>query len=407
MASLGVYGDPDAWLHASQTMRTLAQQLEDELGTADGGGGSGLRPHWYGPVADAYQTAWQQRHQRYTDVISHAQRAAQATSDFGGSMIDFQQRAWDLERKWLEAGLHLTADGLRFMLPVGHHSLTQEVKSVFEALLGESERDIEAMWRDIDGAVHDLVTVLSAVLSELEDFTVLGGAGIAGAFGLLAAWEHNAARRPLDTLDRYVVDPLHDSADYLKEKVFKPIQKGAKAYDEEVTRLENRIAAVPDDVTGDLKLLRDDAVQAAKDARVIADQQVASADSDLGHIKAAGRGFLVATLVINGYETVKDIGKEGWVRGLEDNAGAWASFGAGYVVYPLAAAGAAALVAAAGVTVAPVVVAVGVAVVTGVVCVGVGAVVQHEVNSHRAAVTKAMTGISDAAVNAVTVPAAE
>ena len=114
MSALGVEGDPDGWQGAGYTIRAVAGRLASELDGADASGGGGLRQSWYGPMSEAYQNLWRQRHARYADLIYQAGRAASALIDFGEALIGLQQRAWDLERQWLGLGLHLSADGLSF-----------------------------------------------------------------------------------------------------------------------------------------------------------------------------------------------------------------------------------------------------------------------------------------------------
>jgi hypothetical protein len=362
MSALGVQGDPDGWHGAGYTIRTVAGQLANELDIADASGGGGLRQSWYGPMSEAYQNLWRQRHARYADLIYQAGRAATALIDFGEALIVLQQRAWDLERQWLGLGLHLSADGFSFVLPFGHESLAQEAQATLHALLGESERDIEAMWTDIRAAVGDLVTVLEAVLDALADFDVIG----LGAIGWTAAtaWKGlglaGVLQGAMDQLDAYTVrtaSDLRDEANGIRQAFSEDGDRGIRA----------AVTGVEDD----------------------ADQAVTVAGELDKYVKFGDKAFVAIAIVQNAADTYGSIRKEGVDSGLEHNAGNWTSLAVGL--------GIGALVSTAG---APVLVGVGVLAVTAVVSVGVGALVQSSVDHHKKGATRVLNDIGQGVENA-------
>jgi hypothetical protein len=160
MGSLGLHADPDGWLNAGYSIRTLMDSLDSELYDADRVGGAGLSAHWAGPVAEAFSGNWSGLRSRAEDLIAQGRRAAAAMTDFGGRLEDFVKRAADLEDYWLSFGLQLGLDGMHFALPWGFEQLSPVHQVSFHQWFTESERDVTAMWSDIRAAVDDVVTAL-------------------------------------------------------------------------------------------------------------------------------------------------------------------------------------------------------------------------------------------------------
>ena len=236
MGSLGVHGDPDGWLTAGYAIKAALDQAEYDLETAGGSGGTGLRPAWHGPVADAYQEAWGRRRDRYNDMIAHARRAVSALTDFGSRLADLQRQAYNLEQQWLGLGLHLAGDGLRFMLPWGHENLPHAAQMSLSSWLHESEQDVEAMWADIKAAVDDLVTVLESVIAALADFDLLE----VGAMGwvMSTTWDalshdpFSTAKDVIHELDQYTLRTAWDvwfEARGLKQAFYKDGDEAVRA----------------------------------------------------------------------------------------------------------------------------------------------------------------------------------
>ena len=173
MGSLGLHADPDGWLNAGYSVRTLMDSLDSELYDADRVGGAGLSAHWAGPVAEAFTGHWSGLRSRAEDLIAQGRRAAAAMTDFGGRLEDFVRRAADLESYWLSFGLQLGLDGMHFALPWGFEQLSPVHQVSFHQWLTESERDVTAMWSDIRAAVDDVVTALESLIAAFEDFAVL------------------------------------------------------------------------------------------------------------------------------------------------------------------------------------------------------------------------------------------
>jgi uncharacterized protein YukE len=367
MSALGVQGDPDGWTNAGHTIRAAASQLADDLDAADASGGSGLRQSWHGPMSDAYQDVWNRRYGRLGDLIYQAGRAATALIDFGEALVGLQQRAWDLERQWLGLGLHLSADGVSFALPFGHESLAQEVQATLHAFLGESERDIEAMWADIRAAVGDLVTVLESVIDALEDFVMIGVSvdeWVASTARDVASitW-HDVRQDPFPLLR----DFLDTEATYLKQL--------ANNAEKSAVKLKADAAKDGDEFA---RLAAQDTEHDAEDSVKVADEYGDDADSDAGPL-------MVIAATVTAVETAVAIHRHGAVNGIEENLGSMASLATAVGI----AAGAAALVAAS----APVLVPVGVMVVGAIACAGVGHLVQSEADSHRKGTDQALTAI--------------
>jgi hypothetical protein len=379
MSALGVHGDPGGWQHAGDTLGAAATQLTAQLETADAVGGGGLLPAWHGPVAESYQAAWQARHQHYGDLIYQVRRASSALIDFGERLADFQVRAVRLESHWLSTGLHLSADGLRFTLPHGYVSLAEDVLATLRGFEAEAASDVAAMWRDIAGAVVDLVTILESVIDAVGDFESLYygavGSAVATAFTALAAdWRQHPWE--LGELALGKIETIVDEADHNLDVA-------------EALAAEWSEDADPD-------------VRAAADTLLSDAQDDVDAVSGLRALRDVGEPVLTAvTAAFTFAETAKTARKVGWINSIEDHSGDWAQLAAGMVVGAATTAlmGTAVMVGAAAA--APILVPVGVFVVGSAVTIGVGALVQHEVDHHRAGTTRALTdigqGITDAA----------
>jgi hypothetical protein len=385
MGVLGLEADPEGWQHAGYTIAAVVNQLAEELHAADVRGGSGLRPSWSGPVSEAYLELWTRRHGRYGDLIYQAGRAATAIIGFGEHLADLMYRASELERYWLGVGLHLAADGVSFMLPIGHENLAHEAQAMLHGCLTQSDNDIKAMWADVKAAVDDVVTVLESVLNALADFYALElgvlGTGTSWAFEG-AAWE--------------VKHALHDDLLGTGSEILKHEGKAFEVRADHNLKVANLLAD---------KWAED----GDHDARIVGESLVRDAGTDVkvagdfkGFAKACADHLTYVQIGIAGVGTLLDARKVGLANAIEDNSRGWAELAAGAA----ASAGIDALLgtaAAAGVVAAaPVLVTIGAVVVTGVVAVGVGDVVQHEVNKHRAGTTRVLTdighGVEDASM---------
>jgi hypothetical protein len=372
MSSLGVHADPDGWLHAGYSIKTALDQAEYDLDTADGSGGTGLRGAWSGPVAGAYQATWSRRRNRYQDMIAHARRAESALIDFGERLAGLQWRAHSLEQHWLGLGLHLSADGMRFALPWGHENLPHEVLASLRGWLDESERDIEAMWSDIKGAVEDVVTVLESVVATLADFEMIG----LGAIGWVLS----------STWDDVVKHPFLPIKDVLEE-----VDGWAGR-----TALNAWFAAkeVGEVLAQDGDGAAQDIIDAAKaNAQAMHD----AADEIDGYTEIGGKALLGVAIVATAMDTYNSIRKDGADQGLEENAGKWASLAAGVAVTGILTTAGAALIA---VGAPELLVGVGVVAVGAVVSMGVGKVVQSVVDHHKKGVTRALDDIGQGAEKA-------
>ena len=183
MGSLGLHADPDGWLNAGYSVRTLMDSLDSELYDADRIGGAGLSQSWAGPVAEAFTGHWSGVRSRAEDLIAQGRRAAAAITDFGSRLEDFVKRAADLERYWLSFGLQLGLDGMRFALPWGFEQLSPGHQVSFHQWLTESEGDVTAMWSDISVAVDDVVTALESLIVAFEDLAALELGALGGTLG--------------------------------------------------------------------------------------------------------------------------------------------------------------------------------------------------------------------------------
>jgi len=385
MGALGLEGDPEGWQHAGYTISAVVNQLAEELDVADARGGNGLRPCWSGPVSEAYLELWARRHGRYGDLIYQAGRAASALVQFGERLADLMYRASDLEHQWLYAGLHLTADGLWFMLPIGHENLAHEAQATLHGYLTRSEEDIRAMRADLTAAIRDVVTVLVSVLDALADFQAIE----LGVLGTSARWAFEGAG--WEVKHAFYDDLLGTGSGILKHE-----GEAFKVRAEHNLKVADFLAEKwAEDGDHDARIAGQSLV---RDART--DVKVAGDFKDFADI---GEGALTAVQVgITFGGTYLDARKRGWVTAIEDNSRNWGMLAGGAaadagVTWLLGTAAAAGVVAA-----APVLVTVGAVVVTGVVAVGVGDLVQHEVTKHRAGTTRVLTdighGVEDASV---------
>jgi hypothetical protein len=377
VSALGVTGDPGGWQGAADTLTAAVSQLVAELDTADARGGSGLRSAWYGPVADAHQELWSQRHGRYGDLLYQVGRAAGALADFAGRLADFQRRASDLESQWLGLGLHLTVDGMGFTLPWGWENLEHEIQATLHAQLGEAERDIDAMWHDISGAVSDLVTILESVIDALEDFTAIELA-VAGA---AIDWAVTG------TVDGYIENPLSLGHDILETAA--DIFKRQADHDLSVAR------SLSDEWASDADY---DVRAAGKSMLRDAETHDAVADGFDDFAKIGGSVLMVGAVLATAGQTYLTARKDGWVDAIEDHAGDWTSLGVGAGVGYLVGGVAVTALVTAGAPIA--LAAIGVTVGIGVVAMGVGDATQWYVDHHKKQVDRGLTDIGDGVVNA-------
>jgi hypothetical protein len=384
MSGLAVTGDPGGWQRAADTLVTVARQLAGELDTADAQAGSGLRASWYGPVADAHQELWARRHGRYGDLIYQVGRAAGALSDFAGRLADFLRRAAQLESQWLGLGLHLTADGTAFTLPWGWETLEHDAQALLHARLGEAERDIEAMWDDIAGAVSDLVTVVESVIDALADFAIIDLTITLAAIEWAAKGTVTGYVTNLPSLGH---DILTTGADIFKRQADHDLDVAQKLSDEWAQDADADVR-----VAG-RSILRD------------AETHDAVADSFDDFVKVGGRVLTVAAVAVTAGQTYLDARKSGWVDAIEENAGSWTSLGVGAAVGWAVGGLAVGALVAAGAPIA--LAAIGVTVGVGIVAMGVGDLVQHEVNVHHAGATRGLTDIGHGVENAASWAATE
>lgn len=348
MASLGVEGSPDDWQDAAQAIGTIFNSLQDELHGADSAGGTGLvGQHWVGPVADQYRDVWQQRHQRYQDLLDIVRRTPAPVDAFGSQLNGFQKRAQQLEGHYTSHGLHLTLDGRTFQLPPYHASLTQELKTLLEALLKEAELAVEMLWNDIQHAVNDLEGALKPLASDLEDLAfALRPLGIYWAgkavFDWTAGWvdRHEAG---VDQFEHIVIDPVEHFADNLEKKNHEVSER----LHSEAGALKGRLKQATEDVERDAsdlnKSYRSDVAQALKDTE--------RSVRDLDVVKYGGKVLLGAAILINGMDTYNSYEKDhhNLLPAVEQNAGGWAGLAAGVVVGAVLGPGLIPFIAAVGV----------------------------------------------------------
>lgn len=366
MGSLGLHADPDGWLNAGYSIRTLMDSLDSELYDADRTGGAGLSAHWAGPVAEAFTGNWSGLRSRAEDLIAQGRRAAGAMTDFGGRLEDFVKRAADLERYWLSFGLQIGLDGMHFALPWGFEQLPPVHQVSFHQWLTESERDVTAMWADIRAAVDDVVTALESLIAAFEDFAVLELGTAAGTL----RWVWNAeVSDPLGRLD----DGIALLAGHLDRASTRALDHAYKV-----------VVAAGDDASHDVR-----AVAGATTRSAVRDAKVARAFDEVD--KWGGHGVTFIAVGVTAWETCGTAKKQGWVNAIEDHAGDWANLGA----TTAAAWGAGLVLVAVGAPVA--VAAVGVIVVGSIVGVGVGDLVQSYVKHHHTQVGHVLTDVGTGA----------
>jgi hypothetical protein len=299
MGSLGLHADPEGWLNAGYSIRTLMDSLDSELYDADRVGGAGLSAHWAGPVAEAFTGHWSGVRSRAEDLIAQGRRAAAAVTDFGGRLEDFVKRAAELETYWLSFGLQIGLDGMHFALPWGFEQLSPAHQVSFHQWLTESERDVTAMWSDIRVAVDDVVTALESLIAAFEDYALAGlGALSWAARDIVGDQVREAERNPFLL--------VHEALDYAKDPL------AAAAYATERFAWLAR-ADVP---------LADAADQPAAEELADSAEQVAATTGVLSNVAKVGTPVAlvaanVTTVAVVGY----DMKRDGWRAGLEENAG--------------------------------------------------------------------------------------
>jgi hypothetical protein len=359
MGSLGLHADPDGWLNAGYSIRTLMDSLDSELYDADRIGGAGLSQSWAGPVAEAFTGHWSGARSRAEDLIAQGRRAAAAITDFGARLEDLVRRAADLESYWLSFGLQLGLDGMHFALPWGFEQLSPGHQVSFHQWLTESERDVTAMWADIRAAVDDVVTALESLIAALDDLAVVEAGVFAGlAGGWLDGYRKNLAslgQDGLSVLTERLVRGTNRELDHAYDIVIKA-DEDASSYD-----------------------------RAAVDAIARSAVRKATLVDDLG--KWGGRALLVAAVGVTLWQTYDtaesknaENKKKGWGDAFEEHAGDWAGLAAGVAI---------------GVALAPVgLPAIGAIVVGGILATGVGDVVQAAVD-HRVAINHAARDVGE------------
>jgi hypothetical protein len=358
MGSLGLHADPDGWLNAGYSIRTLMDSLESELYDADRIGGAGLSAHWAGPVAEAFTGNWNGLRSHAEDLIAQSRRAAAAITDFGGRLEDFVKRAADLESYWLSFGLQIGLDGMRFALPWGFEQLSPMHQVSFHQWLTESERDVTAMWSDIRAAVDDVVTVLESLIAAFEDLAALELGALGGALGWALGSTAGGYRKDLFTLG-------HDAVGWETDTFV----RRAKHVEQVAGKLREKWYQ---DGTAEMRTAGDSLV---RDAR----QDVKLAGEFDRYAKFGEHTLMVGAVVLTAAEVYSTAKTQGLVRGIEahtDDITALAvSVPAGWMGVAIAG------VVLAG---APAVVVVGAGVlVGGILAAGAGAVAQSYVNHHQ------------------------
>jgi hypothetical protein len=372
MGSLGLHADPDGWLNAGYSVRTLMDSLDSELYDADRIGGAGLSAHWAGPVAEAFTGHWSGVHSRAEDLIAQGRRAAAAMTDFGGKLEDFVKRAADLERYWLSFGLQIGLDGMHFAQPWGFEQLSPVHQVSFHQWLTESERDVTAMWSDIRAAVDDVVTALESLIAAFEDLAALELGALGGTLGWVLGATAGGYRKDLFTLG-------HDAIGWETE-TFK-----AKADHElQVARALRR--AWYKDGTEEMRAAGRSLVHDAK-------QDVRRAGEFDHYAKFGEHALIVGAVVLTAAEVYSTAKTKGWVQGIEAHTDDITALA---VSVPAGWAG----VAIAGVVLAgaPAVVVVGGGVLAGgIIAAGVGLGAQWYVDHHQQQVGHALTDIGSGA----------
>lgn len=361
MGSLGLHADPDGWLNAGYSIRTLMDSLDSELYDADRIGGAGLSQSWTGPVAEAFTGHWSGVRSRAEDLITQGRRAAAAIIDFGGRLEDFVRQAAGLESYWLNFGLQLGLDGMHFALPWGFEQLPPVHQVSFHQWLTESERDVTAMWSDIRAAVDDVVTALESLIAAFEDFEVVA---LGMAAGVVGGYLGGYLKDPLSLVDDGM-SAVKESIDWARNHALDDAYKTVVAAGEDA----GRDATAAADATKA-------ALRYAKVAEIADDVE-----------KVGGRVLLVAAVGMTAWETYGTAKKHGWVDAVEDHAGDIASLA---LITPEAVVGgviAAALLPEAAV-------GVGAIVATGIVAFGVSEGVQWVADHNKTTINHAVTDIS-------------
>jgi hypothetical protein len=361
MGSLGLHADPDGWLNAGYSIRTLMDSLDSELYDADRIGGAGLSQSWTGPVAEAFTGHWSGVRSRAEDLITQGRRAAAAIIDFGGRLEDFVRRAAELESYWLNFGLQLGLDGMHFALPWGFEQLPPAHQVSFHQRLTESERDVTAMWSGIRAAVDDVVTALESLIAAFEDFEVVAlgmAAGVAG--GYLGGYLKDPLRLVDDGMSE-VKESLDWARNHALDDAYKTVVAAGEDADRDATAAADATKA---------------ALRYAKVAEIADDVE-----------KVGGRVLLVAAVGMTAWETYGTAKKHGWVDAVEDHAGDIASLA---LITPEAVVGG--VIAAA--LLPEVAVGVGAIVATGIVAFGVSEGVQWVVDHNKTTINHAVTDIS-------------
>lgn len=355
MGSLGLHADPDGWLNAGYSVRTLMDSLDSELYDADRIGGTGLSANWAGPVAEAFNGNWSGLRSRAEDLIAQGRRAAGAMTDFGGKLEDFVKRAADLERYWLSFGLQLGLDGMHFALPWGFEQLSPVHQVSFHQWLTESERDVTAMWSDIRAAVDDVVTALESLIAAFEDYAALEVGTAAGLIGGdLGGYRTNWVSAISDG-----VTVATTGLDWARNHVLDEAYK--------------KVIAASEDASHDAQAAAD---TATKDAL-----RTAAFAGKLDRVAKAGAPVLyVGTVALTAWQTYDSVKNKhrGLLNGVEDNAGAWAGLAAGIAIVTLAPVSAPVL---------------GVVLLSGIVGYGVGQGAQMWVNDNRTSINQGLTDI--------------
>jgi hypothetical protein len=359
MGSLGLHADPDGWLNAGYSIRTLMDSLDSELYDADRIGGTRLTAHWTGPVAEAFSGKWSGLRSRAEDLIAQGRRAAEAIVDFGGRLEDFVRRAADLEGHWLSYGLQLGLDGTHFALPWGFEQLSPTHQVSFHQWLTESEHDVTAMWSDIRAAVDDVVTALESLITAFEDFAVLElGTAAELIGGDLDGYRANWVSAVSDGLTAATVG-LGWARNHALDDAYK------------------KVIAASEDASHD--------VQAAADTATKDALRTAAFTGKLDRVAKVGAPWLYAgTVAWTGWQTYDSVVNKhrGLLNGVEDNAGAWAGLAAGTAVFVLAPVSAPAL---------------GVVLLGGVAAWGVGKAAKWWVDDNRTSINQGFTDIGHGA----------
>jgi len=372
MGSLGLHADPEGWLNAGYSLRTLMDSLDGELYDTDRTSGAGLSQSWAGPVAEAFSGHWSGVRSRAEDLIVQGRRAAAAITDFGGRLEDFVRRAADLETYWLSFGLQLGLDGMHFALPWGFEQLSPAHQVSFHQWVTESERDVTAMWSDVRAAVDDVVTALESLIAAFEDYAAVGLGALGGGLGWVLGTTADGYRKDLFSLGH---DAIGLEADTFVRR--------AKHVEQVAEKLRDQWYQ---DGTREMRTAGDSLVRDAK-------QDVRLAGDFDRYAKFGEHALTVGAVVLTAAEVYSTAKTQGWVRGIEAHTDDITALA---VTVPAGWAGVA--IAGAVLAGAPAVVVVGGGVLAGgIIAAGVGAGAQWYVNHHRQQVGDALTDIGSGA----------